>query len=280
MARALETLSKPIVAPADKITLLPLGGVGKIGMNNMLIGCDGHWILLDSGVMFPDQRAPGIDLVLPCLEVIDRLEGTFHGVVLTHGHEDHIGSLPFVRMRHDVKVWGTRFTLGLVRARFAEHHLSTDCLNLVTPGERLQLGVFDIGFLRVTHSIPDCVSLAIRTPVGNVLFTGDFKIDPGLPCGTRFDEAGYRAFGQEGVLALMADSTNIQRPGRTVSEATVAEGLKAAIGEAPGRVFIGLFSSNLYRLHSVLAAARATNRKVCLLGRSLHKYLQVAKEWG
>ncbi len=269
-----------IRAPADKITMLPLGGVGAIGMNNMLIGCDGHWLMLDSGVMFPDKASPGVDLVLPCLDVLDRLEGEFHGVVLTHGHEDHIGSLPFVRMRHDVRIWGTAFTLGLVRARFAEHKLDISCLRETTPGKQLQLGPFTIDFLRVTHSIPDCVSLAIRTPVGNVLFTGDFKIDHGLPCGTRFDEAGYRAFGKEGVLLMMADSTNIQRPGRTVSEAEVAIGLRDAMAEAPGRVFIGLFSSNLYRLHGVLAAARETGRKVCLLGRSLHKYLEVATEWG
>lgn len=275
-----EPKRRTIRAPAGKITMLPLGGLGAIGMNNMLIGCDGHWLMLDAGVMFPDKRCPGIDLVLPSLDVLDRLEGEFHGVVLTHGHEDHIGSLPFVRKRHDVRIWGTRFTLGLVRARFAEHDLDVSCLRETTPGEHLKLGPFDIDFLRVTHSIPDCVSLAIRTPVGNVLFTGDFKIDAGLPCGTRFDEAGYRAFGDEGVLLLLADSTNIQRNGRTISEEVVAGGLREAIAEAPGRVFIGLFSSNLYRLHSVLAAARATGRKVCLLGRSLHKYLQVASEWG
>lgn len=249
-------------------------------MNNMLLGCDGHWLLLDAGVMFPDRRAPGTDLVLPDLTVLHRLQGTFHGVVLTHGHEDHIGAVPFVLKERRVPVWGTKFALGLVRNRLAEHSMNDEDLREIGPGRTLKVGRFRIDFLRVTHSIPDCVSLAIRTPAGNMLFTGDFKIDPDLPCGTRFDKAGYKAFGDEGVLLMLADSTNIQRKGRTRSEGEVGRGLTAAIKEAPGRVFIGLFSSNLYRLHSVLAAARATGRKVCLLGRSLHRYLQVGSEWG
>lgn len=261
----------------DKLTILPLGGVGVIGMNNMLISCGDDTLLLDSGVMFPGPDEPGVDLVIPPLKLLDEHAKNLRAIVLTHGHEDHIGAVPFVLARHNVPIYGTRFTLALVREKLSEHGLASRAdLRTIAPGDTITIGVFSIGFLRVTHSIPDCVSLAIRTPVGNVLFTGDFKIDPELPDGTRFDEEGYRAFGEEGVLLMMSDSTNAEVGGWTRSEGTVATALERVVGEAEGRVLIGMFSSNQFRLRAVVDAARAAGRYTALLGRSLGRYHQAA----
>jgi len=261
----------------DHLTLLPLGGLGTIGMNNMLLSCGGDTLLLDSGVAFPGPREPGVDLVLPALDVLAQWAGSLRAIVLTHGHEDHIGAVPFVLARHNVPVYGTRFTLALVHEKLVEHGLAGRAqLREVAPGDRVTIGCFEVGFLRVTHSLPDCVSLRIGTPLGRVLFTGDFKLDDGLPDGTKVDEQGFRALGDEGVLLMMSDSTNAESTGWTRSEAEVGEHLAEQISKCRGRVLVGLFSSNLYRVRAVVEAARASGRYAALLGRSLGRYHQVA----
>ncbi|MEY3015273.1 MAG: hypothetical protein RIT45_4008 [Pseudomonadota bacterium] len=270
----------PIPHGDGRLILAPLGGVGVIGMNNMLIGYDDDLVLLDCGVLFADHQLPGADLVLPSLSLLDRLADRLQAIVLTHGHEDHIGAVPYVASRLDLPVYGTKFTLALLEEKARHRGVGDLELHEIAPGDTIHIGKLSFTPLRVTHSLPDCVSLAIRTPVGNVLFTGDWKRDDGLPDGVRFDEAGFRAFGDEGVLAMLSDSTNAEVRGHTVSEAEVAVGLEGAIREATGRVFVGLFSSNLYRMHAVIAAARATGRKVALIGRSIFRYLDACEAWG
>ncbi len=261
----------------DRVEFLPLGGLGVIGMNNMLMKCGDTSVLLDSGVMFPSPEQPGVDLVLPNLDLLGREAPQLDAIVLTHGHEDHIGAVPYVLARHNVPVYGGRFTLALVHEKLVEHGLSGRAqLIEVAPGQNITIGCFRFGFLRVTHSIPDCMSLAIETPVGRVLFTGDFKIDRALPDGTRFDEDGFRKLGDDGVLLMMSDSTNAENPGWTRSEGEVAKALVEAISKAPGRVLVGLFSSNLYRVKAVVNAARESGRYCALFGRSLDRYRRVA----
>ena len=265
---------KKTVKPAA-LTLLPLGGVGRIGMNAMLLGCGEDFLLLDCGVMFPEADQIGVDVVLPSLEVLGRYKKKIKAIVCTHGHEDHIGALPYVLRILQVPVYATRFTAALIQHKLNEHAIDAD-LHVIGPGKQAKIGPFSVDFLRVTHSIPDCVSLAIRTPVGNVLFTGDFKIEEELRDGTTFDSEGFKAFGDEGVMLMMADSTNAEVPGWSGAEARVGEALKLAFADCPGRVLVGLFASNIYRLHSVIEAARETGRYTALLGRSLDNYVRAA----
>ena len=269
------TLKHP--KPAS-LTLLPLGGVGRIGMNAMLLGCGDDFLLLDCGVMFPEADQIGIDVVLPSLDVLGQYKKRIRAIVCTHGHEDHIGALPYVLRVLQVPVYATRFTAALIQHKLHEHALDAD-LHVIGPGKPVQIGPFNLDFLRVTHSIPDCVSLAIRTPVGNVLFTGDFKIEAELRDGTTFDADGFQAFGKEGVLLMMADSTNAEVPGWSDSEANVAEALKRAFADCPGRVLVGLFASNVYRLHAVIDAARENGRYTAFLGRSLDNYVRAANSF-
>lgn len=260
------------------LTLLPLGGVGRIGMNAMLLGHGDDFLLLDCGVMFPEADQIGIDVVLPSLHVLGQYKKRIRAIVCTHGHEDHIGALPYVLRVLQVPVYATRFTAALIQHKLHEHALDAE-LHVIGPGKPVQVGPFNLDFLRVTHSIPDCVSLAIRTPVGNVLFTGDFKIEAELRDGTTFDADGFQAFGKEGVLLMMADSTNAEVPGWSDSEANVAEALKRAFADCPGRVLVGLFASNVYRLHAVIDAARENGRYTAFLGRSLDNYVRAANSF-
>jgi ribonuclease J len=262
------------------LLLAPLGGVGVIGMNNMLLGYQDDLVLLDCGVLFADHHQPGADLVLPSLDVLDRVAERLRGIVLTHGHEDHLGAVPHVASRYGLPVWATGFTRALLKEKARANGFAPLDLRPLEPGATVRFGELAITPLRVTHSLPDCVSLAIRSPVGTVVFTGDWKRDPGLPCGTRFDDAGFAKLGEEGVLALLSDSTNVEVAGHTDSEADVAVGLREAIGACEGRVFVGLFSSNLYRVHAVLTAAKASGRKVAVIGRSIHRYLDACRAWG
>lgn len=262
------------------LQVLPLGGVGRIGMNAMLVGAGDDWLLLDCGVSFAEPEQTGIELVLPNLKVLGSFNGRIKAIVLTHGHEDHIGALPYVLKVVKAPVYATRFTWGLIDHKLREHGLADQTnLHVISPSSRVQAGCFDLRFLRVTHSIPDCVSLAIRSPYGNVLFTGDFKIEAGLRDGCEFDEAGFRAFGDEGVDLMMADSTNAEVAGWSASEASVGARLDALFGEIKGRILVGLFASNVYRVHAVVDAARRNGRYCALLGRSLQRYCAVANQY-
>ncbi len=264
---------------SDKSTvqLLPLGGVGRMGMNAMLLVCGDDAVLLDCGVSFVDGEVPGIDVMLPSLRVLAGYKKKLRAIVLTHGHEDHIGALPHILRQFPMPIYSTRFTAALIQQRLREHGMegSVD-LSLIKPGKPLAIGPFTFNFLRVTHSLPDCVSLAINTPAGNLLFTGDFKIEKGLRDGTVFDEAGFRALGDSGVALMMSDSTNAEVPGWSGSEAGVATALQDVISSCKGRAIVGLFASNLYRVHTVVDAARGAGRYTVLLGRSLDRYVECA----
>ena len=262
---------------SSTVQLLPLGGVGKMGMNAMLLVCGDDAVLLDCGVSFVDNDIPGIDVMLPSLRVLASYKKKLRAIVITHGHEDHIGALPHVLRQIPVPVYATRFATALIQQRLREHGMESSVdLTLIKPGKKLKIGVFDFSFLRVTHSLPDCVSLAIGTPAGNILFTGDFKIEQGLRDGTVFDEAGFRAFGDSGVALMMSDSTNAEVPGWSASESSVATALTDVIGACKGRAIVGLFASNLYRVHTVVDAARTAGRYTVLMGRSLDRYVECA----
>ncbi len=272
--------ARAIASSGPTLQLLPLGGVGRIGANAMLLGCGDDWLLLDCGVSFPEPELTGVELVLPSMAVLGSFARKIRAIVLTHGHEDHIGAVPYALQVLKVPVYATRFTAGLVQHKLKEHGLSDQVtLHIVAPQTRIQIGPFSVGFLRVTHSIPDCVSLAIRTPAGNVLFTGDFKIEAGLRDGEVFDEAGFRAFGAEGVDLMMADSTNAEVPGWSGSEAAVAKHLGEVFSGIRGRILVGLFASNIYRLHSIIEAARDNGRYCVLLGKSLERYTTAANAY-
>ncbi len=269
----------PKTKKIDKQTvqLLPLGGVGRMGMNAMLLICGDDAVLLDCGVSFVDSEIPGIDVMLPSLRVLAGYKKKLRAIVLTHGHEDHIGALPHILRQFPVPIYSTRFTAALIQQRLREHGMEDSVnLSLIKPGKNLQIGPFNFNFLRVTHSLPDCVSLAISTPAGNILFTGDFKIEAGLRDGTVFDEAGFRAFGDSGVALMMSDSTNAEVPGWSGSESGVAIALTEVIAACKGRAIVGLFASNLYRVHTVVDAARAAGRYTVLIGRSLDRYVECA----
>ncbi len=259
------------------LQVLPVGGVGRIGMNAMLLGCGDDWLLLDCGVTFPEPDQTGVELVLPSLAVLGSFKSKIRAIVLTHGHEDHIGAVPYALKVLGCPVYGTRFTLGLLAHKLREHGLQDSVdQHLIAPGKRTQIGPFDIGCLRVTHSIPDCVSLAIRTPAGKVLFTGDFKIEEGLRDNEAFDHAGFSAFGDEGVDLMMSDSTNAEVAGWSGSEAAVGRRLSEVFATCKGRIIVGLFASNIYRVHAIVDAARENGRYCVLLGSSLHRYVECA----
>ncbi len=256
------------------LELLPLGGVGRIGMNAMLLGYGDDFVLLDCGVMFPEPEQTGVELLIPSLDLLGKYKSRLRAIVVTHGHEDHIGAIPYVVKVAKVPVYATRFTAGLIEHKLREHALvdSTE-LTVIAPGKTLKIGPFSFDFLRVTHSIPDCVSLCITTPLGKMIFTGDFKIEEGLRDGAVFDKAGFKKAGDDGVLLMCSDSTNAEVPGRSGNETDVQQTLTEVFAECKGRIVVGLFASNIYRLHAVVEAARKTGRYCVLLGRSLHTYV-------
>jgi ribonuclease J len=266
------------VAP---LHIVPLGGLGEFGMNLMVYRSGRECVIVDAGMMFPGAEHLGVDVVVPNMEFLDDC-GTIHGVVLTHGHEDHIGALPFLLARRDVPVYGSPYTLGLVRGRLAEHELGpAPRLRLLpAPGVPLALGPFGVETIPVTHSIPQSAMLVMRTPVGTVLHTADFKLDPHPLDGPGTDLARLARLGDEGVLALFADSTNADRPGFTAGERTVAPALRRLLKEARGRVLVTTFSSNIHRIQQVVDAAAACERKVAIVGSSMEFHTEVALHLG
>ncbi len=263
------------------IRLVPLGGLGEIGKNMLAIECNGDIVIVDCGLAFPDESMPGIDLVLPDFSYVLERKNRVKGVVLTHGHEDHIGGLPYFLRECPVPVYGTRLTLGLVRAKLSEAQpISSFEGRTLKVRKPIELGCFHIEPFRVNHSIADCVGLAIRTPEGMILHSGDFKFDQTPVDHEVADFAKLAALGDEGVLCLLSDSTNAERAGYTESESNVGIELNRIMAEAPGRVLVVSFASNVHRIQQVLDASAKHNRKVSVVGRSVENVVRIAAELG
>lgn len=268
-------------APEPAVRLIPLGGLGEIGLNMLLMESDEDLFAVDCGVMFPDDEMPGIDYVIPDFAYLLAKREAFRGVVLTHGHEDHIGALPYLLREVAAPVYGTPLTLAFVADRLREHGLLEGAdLRPLRPRETIELGPFRVEAIRVTHSIANGIGLAVDTPVGTIVHTGDFKLDASpvdreTPDYTRFAELGER-----GVLCLCSDSTNVDRPGHTRSETEVGQALAARFEKAPGRIIVATFASHIHRIQQILELAARFGRKVALLGMSMVGNVRTAAELG
>jgi ribonuclease J len=267
------------VAPA--VEVIPLGGLGEFGMNMMLVACGDTSVLIDAGFMFPGPDLFGVDLVIPDLAALEAHRGRIAALVLTHAHEDHIGAVPHVLEHVNGPIYGTRFTLALVEPKLAEHGLdATGRLVAIAPRQRVTVGPFELEFLRVTHSIPDCVAVAIHTPVGTIIHSGDFKIDLTPPDGEAFDLHRLAELGQAGVLALLADSTNADRPGVTGSERVVVQAFEEVFSSATGKIIVAAFSTSVYRLQILVDLAAQFDRRVAFVGRGMQQTSQIAARLG
>src|SRR6476646_1572382 len=267
--------------PDQKLEIIPLGGLGEFGMNSMALRYGDDIIVVDAGMMFPDSELLGVDIVTPDFTYLEQHSALVRGLVLTHGHEDHIGGVPFLLSQLNVPVYGTEFTLKLVERRLDEHEMLEDAsLHVVRAGERIQLGAFEIEFIRVTHSIVSCVALAITTPLGVVIHTGDFKVDPTPTDNELFDLHTLAEYGKRGVLLLMSDSTNVDRPGYTESERAVRPRLEDLFSRCERRLVISCFSSSIHRLQQILDLAAEYGRKVAFLGRSMLSTTEIAHDLG
>jgi ribonuclease J len=266
---------------APPVRIVPLGGLGEIGMNCMAIEADGRIAVVDCGILFPNEPI-GVDLIAPDLAWLRERRDQVGAIYLTHGHEDHIGALPFLLREVKVPVYGTRFTLALLRPRLEEAGVAAD-LREVAPGDVRAAGdasPLSAEFYAVTHSIPDACGLAFTTPQGTIVHSGDFKIDPRPVAGPGFDLARVEALGRRGVRLLLSDSTNAERPGSSLSEAEVGAALEEAFEGAPGRVFVACFASNIHRIQQVANAARAFGRRIALLGRAMESNFRMAQALG
>jgi ribonuclease J len=263
----------------DKPSLLaiPLGGLGEFGMNMLVLRSGDDMILIDAGMMFPEVELLGVDIVIPDITYLKQNRQYLRAILLTHGHEDHIGALPYILRDLQVPIYGTRFTLALVHKRLEEHGLldKTD-LREVIPGRKLEVGVFEVEFISVTHSTIDCVALAIRTPVGVVIHTGDFKMDPTPIDGQPFDLHAFARYGAEGVLALFSDSTNVERPGYTPSERNVRPRIEELTRAATRKVIVSCFASSIPRIQQIVDIAAAAGRKIAFIGRSMVDNVEIA----
>ncbi|HEY2121786.1 MAG TPA: ribonuclease J [Candidatus Acidoferrum sp.] len=256
---------------------IPLGGLGEFGMNMMVLRYGDDIIVIDAGMMFPESELLGVDLVIPDITYLKQNRQNVRAIVLTHGHEDHIGALPYILRDLDVPVYGTRFTLALVKKRLEEAGLlQSATLREVTPGRLVEIGPFEIEFIPVTHSTIDCVALAIRTPVGVVIHTGDFKVDQTPVDNVPFDLHTFAKYGSEGVLALFSDSTNVERPGFTPSERTIVPRIEELARSAPRRVILSCFASSIHRIQQVIDIAERVGRKVAFVGRSMVDNVEIA----
>lgn len=260
--------------------VIPLGGLGEIGLNAMVLAARGEMLLIDCGLMFPPVSMPGVDIVVPDFSYLRKNASQLKGVLLTHGHEDHIGALPFLLNEAPVPVYGTRFTLGMLRHRLDELGLEAD-LREIEPRHPFPVGsVFTVEASRVTHTIPDAVGFIVHTPEGTVLHTGDFKLDPNPIDGLRTDLERWGEVGEQGVLCLLSDSTNSELTHETGSERTVEQTFDRLFHDAPGRIVVGMFASQLHRIHHILDLCQRLGRKVATLGRSMARNIEMARQLG
>lgn len=267
--------------PKNKIRIIPLGGLGEIGKNITAIEYKEEIIVIDCGISFPEVDMYGVDLVIPDITYLLENKDKVKGIFLTHGHEDHIGALPYVLKQINIPVYGTRLTLGLVENKLQEHGIMADCtLNVVKPSDIIKLEKLSVEFIRVSHSIADSCALAIHTPIGRVIHTGDFKIDYTPIDGDVIDLERFAKLGSQGVLLLMADSTNVERPGFTISEKVIGESLNKIFYKAEGRVIVASFASNIHRMQQIANASVMHGRKIAFSGRSMERISQVAMELG
>ncbi len=270
----------PPKLPRNGLRVFALGGIGEIGRNMTVFEFDGKLLIVDCGVLFPEDQQPGVDLILPDFRPIEDRMDDVVAVVLTHGHEDHIGAVPFLlRHRRDIPVIGSKFTLALVAAKCREHRLQPKLIE-VTEGERTSHGPFECEYFAVNHSIPDAIAVAIRTPAGLVLHTGDIKLDQ-LPLDGRLtDLAGFSRLGDEGVDLFLVDSTNAEVPGFVTPEREIGPVLDGVIGKAKGRVIVASFASHVHRIQQVVEVAQRYDRRVCFVGRSMVRNMQIAQDLG
>jgi len=267
--------------PIGKLQVVPLGGLGEFGMNCMAIRWADDIIVIDAGLMFPEPELLGVDIVVPDITYLMENREHVRAIVLTHGHEDHIGALPWILSELNVPVYGTEFTLAYVEGKLEEHGLLDDVeLNEIQPGERFKIGPFTINPIQVTHSLVDCVALAIHTPLGVLIHTGDFKVDPTPTDNKLFDLHAFAEYGKQGVLALFQDSTNVERRGYTPSERAVRARFEEIFARTKRRLFITCFSSSIHRIKLTIEQAFEHGRKVALVGRSMMESAEIAQDLG
>ena len=265
----------------SKVKIIPLGGLNEIGKNMTAIEYKNDIVIIDCGLKFPDEDMFGIDVVIPDITYLLKHRDKVSGIFLTHGHEDHIGALPYVLKQLNVPVYGTKLTLGIVQSKLKEHNLlSTTELITVKPRDVIRLNSVSVEFIKTNHSIADSVAIAVHTPLGAVLHTGDFKVDYTPIDGEPMDFARFAELGKKGVLLMMADSTNVERPGYTMSEKIVGESLCRIFGKSKGRIIVATFASNIHRIQQIIDAAAMYGRKVAVSGRSMENIVQVAIELG
>ena len=269
----------PAVAPAT-LEVVALGGLGEFGMNMMAVSWEDTTVLIDAGVMFPDPDQLGVDLIIPDMTYVEARRDQVKALILTHGHEDHIGAVAHVMPLFDGPVYGTAFTLAVLEPKLEEHGIGPERLTTIQPRDTITIGPFTIEFIRVTHSMPDCVALAITTPAGIILHTGDFKIDQTPIDGQHFDLHRFAELGQQGVLALFADSTNVDRKGFTGSEVEVIEAFEEIFTSTHGKLVVASFSSSIYRMQVLVDLAVQFERKVAFIGRSMVRNAEIAQRLG
>lgn len=268
--------------PQVPVRIAFLGGLNEVGKNMTLYECLDDMMLVDCGLAFPDSDLPGVDLVIPDFSYVEKNADKIKGIVITHGHEDHIGGLAYLLKKVNIPVYATRLTIGLIQGKLKEHGILNDCkLYQVSPGDEIKLGCFNVEFIHVNHSIPDAVALAITTPAGIIVQTGDFKIDTTPIDGDMIDLGRFAEIGKKGVLALLSDSTNAEKPGYTMSESKVGESIERLFHKAEGkRLIVATFASNIHRVQQIIDIAKSLDRKVAVIGRSLENLVTIGKELG
>lgn len=265
---------------AKKLKIIPLGGVGEIGKNMTVIEYGSDIIIVDCGMSFPDEEMPGIDVVIPDMTYIEKNAANVRGILITHGHEDHIGAVPYALQKLNVPVYATKLTIALIEQKLTEIKVDHADLNCVSPGDTIRLGCFSVEFIKTSHSIAGACALAINTPIGTLIHTGDFKVDYTPIDGETIDIARLAYYGSRGVLALMSDSTNVENEGHTPSERGIGKTFEHCFDKAKGRVVVATFASNIYRIQQIADVAISFGRVVCFQGRSMVKIAEIAKELG